>query len=53
MMPVEIWGLECQAEALRAYREMTAEPNPEVRLGWIWMINDIRRDLGMKDEETV
>ncbi len=32
---------------------MTAELNPEARLGWIWMINNIRRDLRMKDEENV
>ena len=53
-MPVmEIWGLECQEEALRAYREMMTEPNPEVRLGWVRVINDIRRHLRLADEETV
>ena len=38
MPMMKIWGLECQAEpaeALRVYREMTAELNLEVRLGWI------------------
>ena len=42
MLTMEIWGLEChwQAEELRACREITTEPKPEVRLEWVWVIND-------------
>jgi hypothetical protein len=49
MPMMEIWGLECQAEALRAYREMTAELNPEERLGWIRMISIRRQDEGWRE----
>ena len=49
MMETQIWGLDSAGVPSGG----TMRSNPEVRLGWIGMINDIRRDLRMKDEENV
>ena len=45
MPPIETWGLELHAHALRVYQEMITERDQEVRLELVQELNDIRQYL--------